>query len=202
MKTKKILTRLLLLLLSNSVFGQKVISGVYSNGLTLSYDSAANRLSGYYENYTGWDEETKSSKFSCVFYIEGIAVGQKFNVKTYYPTDKKDDNIDGTIEIMDSNTIAIQLREEHGGCWNVQHFAEKSEMFQLEKREKWLQIKYVDIDKAYFYKDKSVDAKMKAYLVRGDIIYIEKIENNWAFCIYAGDQTTKGWLRIAELNRN
>jgi len=197
---KNILVLLIVVFFLNNSFGQKIISGDYGYGLRLSYDNKTNKLTGYFENYTGWDEETQSPKFSCIFYIQGLVLGQKFNINTYYPTQKRDDIIEGTIEIIDSKTVNIKLLKEHGGCWNVQHFADNPEKFGLEKKENWVQIKYVDVDKAYFYKDKSSDKKMKTYLIRGDFICIEKIEKEWAFCTYFGKKITKGWLKIENLN--
>lgn len=107
---------ILLLASSNLFFGQKVISGEYEMDLKLSYDASKNMLTGYFESYTGWDEQTRNSQFSCIFYIEGKVTGNKFNVKTYYPEDKKEDLILGTVEIVNNRTIKIKLPEEHGGC--------------------------------------------------------------------------------------
>lgn len=131
----KLLLTFLILLFANLLSGQKLISGEYDSGMRLSYDTSSNILTGYFESYTGLDEETQNPKFSCIFYIEGKVTGKKFSIKTYYPEDKKDDMISGTIEIIDNKTIKISLPEEHGGCWNVQHFADKPEEFGLEKKQ-------------------------------------------------------------------
>jgi hypothetical protein len=90
---KQSVTTLLTVLLFNSVFGQQIISGDYAAGLALSYDSTNKRVTGYFENYTGIDEQTNNPRFSCIFYIEGTVTGQKFIVKTYSPIDKEDDLI-------------------------------------------------------------------------------------------------------------
>ncbi|HEX8013860.1 MAG TPA: hypothetical protein VF465_01385 [Flavobacterium sp.] len=191
---------ILLLASSNLFFGQKVISGEYEMGLKLSYDASKNLLTGYFESYTGWDEQTQNSQFSCIFYIEGKVTGNKFNVKTYYPEDKKEDLILGTVEIVNNKTIKIKLPEEHGGCWNVMHFVENPK-FDLEKKSNWIQIRYVDKAKAYFYKNKSDQNPSKIYLVKGDAVCIDKIENGKAFCTYFGKKTSKGWVNVAELNK-
>jgi hypothetical protein len=198
---KNICLTFLLLLLSNLTFGQKIISGEYDFGMKLSYDSASNTLTGYFENYTGLDEETQNPKFSCIFYIEGKVTGKKFAIKTYYPADKKDDLISGTIEILDTKTIKIKLPEEHGGCWNVKHFADQPEEFGLEKKTNWTQIRYIDKPKSYFYKDQSNANQTKIYLLKGDIICVDKIENGKAFCTYFGKKITKGWINISDLNK-
>lgn len=198
---KKLLLTFLILLFANLLSGQKLISGEYDSGMRLSYDTSSNILTGYFESYTGLDEETQNPKFSCVFYIEGKVTGKKFSIKTYYPEDKKDDMISGTIEIIDNKTIKISLPEEHGGCWNVQHFADKPEEFGLEKKTTWTQIRYIDNPKSYFYKDQSNINRTKIYLLKGDIIYVNKIENGKAFCTYFGKKITKGWINISDLNK-
>jgi hypothetical protein len=198
---KKLSLLFLILLLSNLSFGQKLISGEYDSGMKLSYDVSSNIVTGYFESYTGLDEETQNPKFSCIFYIEGKVTGKKFAIKTYYPEDKKDDMISGTMEITDNKTIKISLPKEHGGCWNVQHFADKPEGFGLEKKTNWTQIRYIDNPKSFFYKDQSNTNRTKIYLLKGDIICIDKIQNGKAFCTYFGKKITKGWINISDLNK-
>ena len=198
---KNIFLTLLLLLFSNSSSAQKLISGEYDSGMKLSYDASSNILTGYFESYTGLDEQTQNPKFSCIFYIEGKVTGKKFSIKTYYPEDKKDDVISGNIEIINNKTIKIKLPEEHGGCWNVQHFADKPEEFGLDKKTNWTQIRYIDKPKSFFYKDQSNANQTKIYLVKGDVVCIEKIENSKAFCTYFGKKITKGWINISDLNK-
>lgn len=191
---------LLLLLLPFLGLCQKPSAGDYQDGLRLAYDPQTNKLSGYFESGTGWDEKNQSSRFSCIFYIEGIVSGNKIKIKTYFPTDNASEYINGTLEIVDSKTIRIKLDEEHGGCWNVQHFADKVEKYSLEQQHSWMQIRYVTVDKAYFHKAKSTKSRMKSYLIKSNFVCIEKIEGDWAYCTFFGDKTTKGWLKTSELN--
>lgn len=185
---------------SNLVSGQTLVSGEYEFGMNLSYDESSKILTGYFENYSGWDDETKNPRFSCIFYIEGKVTGKKITVKTYYPENKSDDVILGTVQIINNKTIKIKLPEEHGGCWNVQHFADEPEQFDLKKKTNWIQIRYVDKNKSFFFKENSNLSKTKIYLVKGDIVYVEKIENGKAFCTYKGKKTTKGWINTSDLN--
>jgi hypothetical protein len=198
---KNILTTFMVLFLPCISFGQKIIPGDYGSGLKLSYDSTDNMLTGYFESYSGIDEKTNKPQFSCIFYIEGKAAGQKFGIRTYYPADKSADLIEGEIEIVKDKTVTLKLPKEHGGCWNVQHFADNPVAFELEKQADWFQIRYIDIDKAFFYKDKSVDTKMKSYLVKGDFVCIDKVEDEWARCTYYGEKTIKGWIKTEVLNK-
>lgn len=197
---KQSITTLLTALLFNSLFGQHIVSGDYGDGLKLSFDSATKKLTGCFESYTGMDEQTKNPSFSCIFYLEGTVSGQKFTIKTYYPTDKQGDLIQGTIEIVTNKKVKIKLPKEHGGCWNVQPFADKPVGFTLETNQNCIQTRYVNADRAYFYSDKSDDKRLKSYLIKGNFICIEKIEGDWAYCIYVGKKTTKGWLKLSDLN--
>ncbi|MFN7045076.1 MAG: hypothetical protein ACK4M1_07750 [Flavobacterium sp.] len=198
----KIITLFILFLFSSVGLSQQLIqSGEYDNSLRMAYDSESKKITGYYENYTGWDEETKAPRFSCIFYIEGTVSEQKVKIKTYYPEDKNEDTIEGHIEIANNETIYIVLPEEHGGCWNVQHFADKPDKFELIKKTNWIQIRYVDTEKSYFHKSKSDTKKQKPYVIKGDIVYVEKIEGDWALCSYFDKKTTKGWLKVADLNQ-
>jgi len=180
---------------------QDFVSGNYEMGLRLAFDSTTKKISGYFENSTGWDERSKSPRFTCTFYLEGTVSGRKFNIKTYDPTDKKVDLITGTFEIVSRTKVKIKLSEEHGGCWNVMHFADSAANFELEQRQPWTQVRYVDATKAYFYSDKSEEKKLRAYLVKGNVVSVTKIEQDWAYCIYSGRKTTEGWVKIAELNK-
>jgi hypothetical protein len=176
---------------------QSFTSGNYGDGLRLCYDSSTKMVTGYFESYTGED-----GKFSCLFYIEGKATTNQFSVKTYFPTDKKDDLISGTINIASNKQVTIKLPEEHGGCWNVQHFADKEPaVFTLEEKQSWIQVRYVDAAKTYFHSGKAVDKKGKAYLVKGNVVCVERIEQEWAYCTYFGKKATKGWLKLSDLNK-
>ncbi len=197
---KILLTLIALIFLSKYTIGQKLTSGDYDRGLKLAFDLNTNKLTGYFENFTGWDEKTGNPKFSCVFYIQGTITGNQFTVETYYPNDS-DDLIKGNIQLLNNSSLTLKLPEEHGGCWNVQHFADEPVKFNLTKQENWFQIRYVCANKAYFYTDKSTGKKRKAYIIKNNFVCIEKIENDWAFCTYLGKTITKGWIRITDLNK-
>jgi hypothetical protein len=63
-----------------------------------------------------------------------------------------------------------------------------------------LQIRYVETAKTYFYSDKIEDKRLKAYLVKGNFVCIEKMDGQWAYCTFVGKKTTKGWLKLTDLN--
>jgi hypothetical protein len=122
-------------------------------------------------------------------------------VKSYSPLDKEADLINGEIKLINLNTIAIKLQDEHGGCWNVQPFKDEFVTFSLYQKKNWIEIRYINTPKSYFYKNKTEESKQKSYLVKGDIIYIDKIEDKWIHCIYKANKTVSGWIKIDTLNK-
>lgn len=197
---KQSITTLLTVFLFSSAFAQKIIPGDYGDGLKLSFDSTTKKVTGYFENYSGIDEQNSNPRFSCIFYIEGTATGQKFTIQTFYPTNRKDDVIQGTMEIITDKKVNIKLPKEHGGCWNVQDFAAEPVVFTLYASQKWRQIRYIDVAKAYFYNDKSESKRLKPYLVKGNFVFIEKIEGQSAYCTYIGKKTIRGWIKLLDMN--
>ena len=191
---------ILLSILNVSICFSQIKSGVYDDGLHLAYNPKTNNYTGFYESYTGYDEETKESKFSCIFYIEGKSKSNQVEITTYYPLDKKDDIINGKFQIIKPNQIQIRLEEEHGGCWNVTHFNDEPVNFEIQKEEKWIEIRYINTPKAYFYSNKKESTKKKAYLIKGDVIYIDAVVGNWAHCLYYGKKTSEGWMKLNQLN--
>ena len=196
---KNLIAALSCFIFPNFIFAQEH-SGEYINGLKLAYNNTSKKITGYFEGYSGWDEQSKTAQFSCIFYIEGTLNGKKASINTYYPEEKADDQIDGSLEIIGNNLVQIKLSDEHGGCWNVQHFMDETVRFELEKAQHWVEIRYVNSEKSYFHSEKSADAKLKSYLVKGNVICIEKIESGWALCSYFGKKTTRGWIKTADLN--
>lgn len=186
-----------LVLLNGSVFCQEtIVSGDYDSELKLAFNPNTQKITGFYENATG-----ENSQFSCVFYLEGTVTGESFKIQTYFPNDQMNDLIEGTMQCSKTKIITLQLPEEHGGCWNVQHFADEPVPFTLQKETDWIQISFVVNEKVHFYSQKNEGKKRKAYVVKNDMVFIEKIEDGWAYCSYFGKTTTKGWLKITDLNQ-
>lgn len=179
-------------------FGQQIKSGEYGS-LRLAYDPTSKKITGYFEDYTGWDETSQSPRFSCVFYLAGTATSKKVKIKTYHPEDQAEGLVEGTLEIINDKTVKIKLDEEQGGCWNVQHFADEPAEFELEKEANWSKIGYITATKTYFYSEKSADKKMKAYLIKSNFICIEKKEGDWTYCAYYGKKVTKGWMKVSDI---
>jgi hypothetical protein len=181
-------------------FSQEVVAGAYGMGMKLAYDPSSHKLTGYFEDYTyGIEEPPRAPQFSCIFYLEGTVTGTSGTLHTSYPNDLED-VIVGRYELVSPNTFQLQLDSEHGGCWNVQHFVEAPVSFTLEHASKWIQIRYIVSDKAYFYSAPSKRKKKASYLVKNDFLCVEKITKEWAYGTFYGEKESKGWIRIGELN--
>lgn len=172
-----------------------LVSGNYDSELLIAYNTSTKKITGYYENGTG-----DNNQFSCIFYLEGQVTGKSFLVQTYFPNDKTDDLQKGTINLISPKQINLQLAEDHGGCWNVQHFSDEPVSFELRKETHWIQINYVITPKSFMYQDSKGKKKMKSFLVKNDIVCVERIENEMAYCQYSGTKITKGWISLHDLN--
>lgn len=200
MKTFKILFFFIFLARAFDGFGQEVVAGDYGMGLRFAFNPSTHKLTGYFEDYTyGIESPPSAPQFSCVFYLEGTVTGTTGTLRTAYPNDAAD-LIIGHYELVSPNTIRLQLDAEHGGCWNVQHFVDAPVSFTLEHPRRWIQIRYIVSDKAYFYSAPSKGKKRKSYLVKNDFFCVEKITKEWVYGTFYGEKESKGWIRIGELN--
>lgn len=196
---KKIVIILVFCLAIGGVFAQNISSGIYGNGLHLAYNNKTNKVTGYFEEYSGWNKNYTSAQFSCVFYLEGILVNNKAIIKTYYPNDTNQ-VIEGFIEVVDNKSIKVKLNADHGGCWNVQNFANDTLYLNLEGKQLCKEIKYVTASKTNIYNNNGANKKSKNYLVKNNFVSIERVEGNWAYCQYVGNKTIKGWIKLSDLN--
>jgi hypothetical protein len=173
--------------------------GIYQSGLMIGYDEVNRKVTGVFEDASGWNEEMKAPQFSCIFYVEGVVDRDTIPVVSYYPGEEDTDTITGTIR-LDAKTLLLHLDQDHGGCWNVSTFSNEPQSFELDQSRSWIQIRYVVKDNAWFYADKSKSSKQKAYVIKKDFVCVEKIEGLWAYCTFYGEVIIRGWLRVEDLN--
>ncbi len=58
----------------------------------------------------------------------------------------------------------------------------------------------VTVDKTYFYNDTNENTKRKAFVVKGDQVIIDKINEDWVKVAYEGEKvTTEGWLKRSDV---
>ncbi len=182
-----------------------VFSGNYSE-LHLAFNPQNNVITGYYENGTG-DNGAGGPQFSCVFYMEGKMVNNEAKIKTYAPLDEfpadNDDLISGNLSVVSNKKVIIKLQDDHGGCNTMgENFKDSTEEFTLEKKQRWIEIRYIIATKAFFYKSDNEASKRMAYLIKGNIVYVDKIEGAWLHCTYLGDKRhcIQDWIKAEDVN--
>lgn len=156
-------------------------------------------LTGYFESSTG------GGQFSCIFFVSGKATGPVVNVDTWFPADSDPKEvIHGVLEHETSNgkpAILLKLQEEHGGCWNVQHFASDQSTFALTEQGNWDSIRIVASKKAHFYDDPSTTKPRKAYAVTGNAMRVFETREGWVRAEYVNsdNRRTRGWIQERDL---
>ena len=166
--------------------------GSYDDGL-LSIAVDDDVVTGFYENYTGWDEKLQVPRFSCLVFFVGRIEGSKVEIVTSSTT--------GTIELLEGDEIKIGLEEEPGGCWNVEpDFDEEGVTFELTEKREWKFIRIVSSERAYFYNSPDEREQGKSYIIEGDILRVFEVEGDWVKGEYYGSQgITTGWIRESDL---
>ena len=111
------------------------------------------------------------------------------------------ERIAGTLTV--GKSVMIALREEHGGCWNVQHFADKQQpaAFTLASKHAWRSVRVVKSAKAFFHVAPSAAKKGKAYVVKGDALGVRETKDGFVAADYraASGKIVSGWVRESEL---
>jgi hypothetical protein len=171
-------------------------SGVYDDDeLMVARDSATQQITGYYRSYTG------AGQFSCIFYFKGKLEGSRAAITSYFSEDSRG-RIEGTLTITGSGELKIVLKQEHGGCWNVRHFADTQDpaTFSLSQaHDDWQSVKVVKAVKAHFYQSPDETTLRKSYIVKGDAVGVKRSKDAWVDVDSSHpDGTTSGWMRSAD----
>jgi len=174
-------------------------SGIYSSGLHIAFDSTHQTITGYFEEYSGLEEETGQSKFSCIFFIHGKLKNNFIPIKTYYPFEQNADTIIGYIKIITENSFEMKLDEEHGGCWNVTHFSDEPIIFTLEEKINRIQISYFIVPEMKIYSDFTSNKKLIHSIKSNQIINIEDKEKSWCRILVGGKSPIRGWVSSKDL---
>lgn len=133
------------------------------------------------------------------FYLRGLYKDTISEIEVYSPHEGDVNSISGKIKITDSLHCSILLSKEPD-CFNVGIFSKYWIEFNISRKTNWLEIRYIDAPKSYFYKNNDESTKLKAYLIKGDIVFIDTIENDWVHCTYIGKSITEGWLKKETIN--
>jgi hypothetical protein len=157
-------------------------------------------VTGYFDSATGLDQGTGEPLFRCAFYLTGKLVGHRASITTWFPRDGGP-TIRGTLEVAealaDRTTVSVGLESEHGGCWNVQRFADpQPAVFFRDAPGEWIGVRVVGASRARFYAEPDGPFVGKTYAVRGDLALVLARTSGW---VRARVHETVGWLREFEL---
>lgn len=172
-------------------------SGVYDGSLLIGFEPATGVVSGYFR-----EEQGKQPSFSCIFYLRGRLQGAEAAIKTYFPETPTEKVIKGRLAVEAGGRLRIRLAEEHGGCWNVQHFADEKEPaeFMLDGPRRWRSVAVVRSDKAYFFDGPASGSHRNAYLVKGDGVGVRAAQPGWLQVDFVGGRrTVSGWIRQSDV---
>lgn len=172
-----------------------IVSGVYDEML-IGFDPTTRIVTGYFHSEAG------QGQFSCIFYLTGELHGPSAQVSTYFPETPAADLINGELVLQTNQKFRVRLASEHGGCWNVEHFADDDlpAEFTLQARQPWTSVAVVKSDKAYFFDAPASATHRKAYLVKGDGVGVRISQPGWLEVDFVGGRKpTAGWIRQSDV---
>ena len=171
-----------------------IISGDYDS-LLIGVDPATQIVTGYFQDSTG------AGQFSCIFYLAGKLHRPNTPIRTWFP-ETPADVITGTLVREGRGKFRVALSNDHGGCWNVRHFADKDQPaeFDLETAHPWISIAVVKSDKAWFFDTPGSVAHRKAYIVQGNGVGVRAIRGQWLQVDFVGgNKPIAGWIRKSDV---
>jgi hypothetical protein len=171
-------------------------AGVYEyTGLVLGYDSATQELTGHFQSFTGRNQD-----FSCIFYFQGKVESDVVKIESWFP-ETPTEKISGTLTFSSPSKFVMKLTEDHGGCWNVMHFADDSQpaKFKLQTDYPWKKIRVIKSKKAFFHDAAEVSKKRKTYVVQGDGVGVKESKSGWLNVDFVGKKTISGWIQESDV---
>jgi len=175
----------------------------------VAVDPETKVITGHYGSGTGRSADGSGPQFTCIFFFRGEAKGAPpYRIRSWYDADKTDaDVIDGEVAPLDEGGVSIHLKQEHGGCWNVQHFADKEPAyFEYDAKDGgWRGVRVVAAKKAYFHDTPDAAARRKAYVVEGDALRVYETQPGWVQVRYTTygkrneEIETEGWIKAGDL---
>jgi hypothetical protein len=187
---------LLLIPFAARAAGVGIVSGSYDGDMLIGFDAATRVVTGYFS------EEAGEGQFSCIFYLTGKLRDSEATISTYLPEAPTEDLIKGQLVPGTRGQFDVRLPSEHGGCWNVQHFADEDQPahFTLDAAYPWIAVAVVQRDRAYFFDTPASTTHRKGYVVRGDGVGVRAIQPGWLQVDFVGNgKPVSGWIRQSDV---
>jgi hypothetical protein len=161
-------------------------SGVYE-GLMLAVD-AQGSITGFFR-----EEQGEGVTKTCSFFLAGKATSDEISVVTW-----NDKVFPGTIKAeKDGVRLKIARGREHPGCGLVllPQISDGITFDQVAKA-KWIGLRRIVQQRAYLHSEPVSSKKLRAFVVRGDVVGVISESGEWLQVEYPGRKmTTKGWLQ-------
>jgi hypothetical protein len=173
-----------------------IASGTYDYGLMIGFNPATQVVTGFFSDETG------GGNFTCTFYIKGTLSASETQIATYFPDSPVEDLIKGQLLQDGQSDIRIRLPSEHGGCWNVEHFADDTQPanFTLSMAHPWVSVAVVKSAKTYFYDTPTSATHRKGYVVKGDAVGVRAIQPGWLQVDFPeGEKPVSGWIKQSDI---
>ncbi len=170
--------------------------------MTVGISGSGDRITGYYESNTGWDDNLQTSAFSCIFYFSGERNGDRYQITSWYPGQEQDSTA-GSLSFTNQNNkqaLHLQLEENHGGCGNAHNFEGEGSQLFLSQAGHWTSVRTVANQRAYFHRQPSEATQTKSYVIAGDILKIYETRGDWVDAEFGSDRTTRGWVKLSDLH--
>jgi hypothetical protein len=177
---------------SRPVSDGEIASGDYGGEMLIAVDPASHIVRGYYQSSTG------NGRFNCIFYFSGKVNGA---IRSYFP-ETLEEVVMGTLSRESDGSINVRLATEHGGCWNVQHFADKDQPaeFTLATAYPWVSVAVIKSARAHLYHSPADKAPRKAYVVKGDGVGVRAMRPGWLQVDFlGGGKPVSGWIRSSDV---
>lgn len=174
------------------VSDNEIASGDYGGEMLIAVDPASHIVRGYYQSSTG------NGRFNCIFYFSGKVNGA---IRSYFP-DTPEEGVMGTLSRESDGSLSVRLATEHGGCWNVQHFADKDQPaeFTLQTAYPWVSVAVIKSTRAHLYDNPANAVPRKSYVVKGDGVGIRATRPGWFQVDFlGGGKPVSGWIRSSDV---
>ena len=167
-------------------------SGVYE-GLMLAV-APDGHLSGFYR-----EEQGEGVVKRCTFYLVGQSVDGQAQIQTW-----SDQGLPGRLTSQGASvTLTIPRGREHAGCGLVL-MPEVATGLRLDRvaTAQWSELRSIATERADLFKDAGGATRLRAYLVKGDVVGVVAEQVDWVKIEYvSGTHRTRGWIRAVDCSK-
>lgn len=148
-------------------------------------------ITGYYR-----EEQGAGVTKTCSFFLKGQARAGEAEIRTW-----SDRVLPGHLRAeSDGVVMRIEGGSEHAGCQLVM-LPQVSEGLPLDLVEtaEWIELRRISSQRAYLHSDRKASSRLRAFVVRGDVVGVTSRSGAWLQAEYRGGKgKTVGWIRARD----